>query len=123
MRVPNGFPEVPSLLRGSGAAPVVNLNFRPGLSGRDVRGGRVPGLRLDHRPGWMRGDPRWTAGIVHPAGYTDSLNTERISYINRARDIHPNLLVYGCIICPLSNKLKGSVYLVPKESGIPACNG
>ena len=85
MRVPNGFPEVPSLLRGSGAAPVVNLNFRPGLSGRDVRGRPGTGLRLDHRPGWMRGDPRWTAGIVHPAGYTDSLNTERISYINRAR--------------------------------------
>ena len=70
VRVPNGFPEVPTVLRGSGAAPVVNLNFRPGLSDRDVRVGRVPGLRLDQRPGWMRGDPRWTAGIVHPAGYT-----------------------------------------------------
>ena len=67
VRVPNGFPEVPSVLRGSGAEPVVNLNFRPGLPGRDVRGGRVPGLRLDHWPGWMRGDPRWTAGICSPS--------------------------------------------------------
>lgn len=47
VRVPNGFPEVPSVLRGHHD----KFEFQARTSAREVSEGRVPGWRLDHRPG------------------------------------------------------------------------